>query len=225
MSGKLFVVATPIGNLDDITYRAIEVLKSVSYVLAEAPNHSRRLFEKYSIDTKLVKYNDDYYVEKIINQAIADAKNGQDIALITDAGTPTISDPGYRIVKAFRDNELKVVPIPGASALIAALSASGLPTDRFVFLGFLPKTSFKRKKALKEADIGATIIFYESPNRILKALADVKEALGEREVVVARELTKIHEEFLIGKVSEIIDTLSKRPSIKGEFVVLVKKDA
>ncbi|WP_022670201.1 16S rRNA (cytidine(1402)-2'-O)-methyltransferase [Hippea alviniae] len=225
MSGKLFVVATPIGNLADITYRAVEVLKSVDYVLAEAPNHSRRLFEKYSIDTRLIKYNDDYYVEKIINQAITDAKNGQNIALITDAGTPTISDPGYRIVKAFRDNGLEVVPIPGVSAVITALSASGLPTDRFVFLGFLPKTSPKRRKALQEADIDATIVFYESPNRVLKALVDVKEALGEREVVVARELTKIHEEFLVGTVSEVIDILSKRPSIKGEFVVLVKKNA
>jgi len=224
MSGALYVVATPIGNLDDITFRAIRVLKNVDYVLAESPHHSKRLFEKYSISTRLVKYNDDYDVKRVIEQALSDIKSGMSIALITDAGTPTISDPGYRIVRACRENGLNVVPIPGASALTAALSASGLPTDKFIFLGFLPKGPNKKRKVLKESDIGCTIVFYESPNRILKTLDAVKDTLGERTVVVARELTKIHEEFLFGCVSDVIEKLSSYPSIKGEFVVLVEKD-
>ncbi|WP_025209844.1 16S rRNA (cytidine(1402)-2'-O)-methyltransferase [Hippea sp. KM1] len=223
MSGALFVVATPIGNLSDITFRAVETLKRSAYVLAESPHHSKRLFEAYSIDTPLVKYNDDYRVEDIIDRAVEDVKGGLEISLISDAGTPTISDPGYRIVKRFRDEGLRVEPIPGASALIAALSASGLPTDKFVFLGFLPKTSGRRVNVLRSADIDATIIFYESPNRIIKSLLSVKEALGDREVVIARELTKVYEEFITGGVDEVIDKLKAKPSIKGEFVVLVRK--
>ncbi len=224
MSGTLYVVATPIGNMEDITFRAVQVLKNVDYVLAESPHHSKRLFEKYSIHTKLVKYNDDYDVKDVIEKALTDIKSGMSIALITDAGTPTISDPGYRIVRACRENGLSVVPIPGASAVIAALSASGLPTDKFIFLGFLPKGPNKKRKILKEADIGCTIVFYESPNRVLKTLEAIKDALGERNVVVARELTKIHEEFLFGRVSDVLNKLSSYPSIKGEFVVLVEKD-
>ncbi len=224
MSGALYVVATPIGNMEDITFRVVQTLKSVDYVLAESPHHSKRLFEKYSISTRLVKYNDDYNVKMIIEKAIDDIKNGMSIALITDAGTPTISDPGYRIVRACRENGLNVVPIPGPSALIAALSASGLPTDKFIFLGFLPKGPNKKRKTLKESDVGGTIVLYESPNRILKTLEAIKDALGERNVVVARELTKIHEEFLFGRVSEVLEKLSSYPSIKGEFVVLVEKD-
>ena len=224
MSGTLFVVATPIGNMEDITFRALKTLKSVDYVLAESPHHSRRLFEEYSITTKLVKFNDDYDVREILKKALDDLKTGLNIALISDAGTPTISDPGYRIVRACRENGIRVVPVPGPSALIAALSASGVPTDKFVFLGFLPKGANKKKKALKEADIGGTIVLYESPNRVIKTLDAVKEALGERLVVVARELTKIHEEFLSGNVSEVLVELSKRPSLKGEFVILIEKD-
>ncbi len=223
MSGILYVVATPIGNLEDITFRAVKVLKNVSYVLAESPHHSKRLFEKYEIHNKLIKYNDDYNVEKIIDKALQDLEAGLSVALITDAGTPTISDPGYRIVRACRQKGFKVSPIPGPSALIAALSASGVPTDRFVFIGFLPKGPVKKRKALKEADMGCTIAFYESPNRILKSLEAIKDALGERTVVIARELTKIHEEFIYGDVSSVMDKLSKYPSIKGELVVMIEK--
>ncbi len=224
MSGNLFVVATPIGNMEDITLRALKTLKSVDYVLAESPHHSRRLFERYSIETKLIKFNDDYDVRDVLEKALGDLLAGLNIALISDAGTPTISDPGFRIVRACRENGIKVVPIPGPSALIAALSASGVPTDRFVFLGFLPKGSNKKKKLLKEADIGGTVVLYESPNRVVKTLDAVREALGERFVVVARELTKIHEEFISGHVSEVLEKLLKRPSLKGEFVILIEKD-
>ncbi len=224
MSGNLFVVATPIGNMEDITLRALKTLKSVDYVLAESPHHSKRLFEKYSIATKLIKFNDDYDVRGVLEKALGDLIAGLNIALISDAGTPTISDPGFRIVRACRENGIKVVPIPGPSALIAALSASGVPTDRFVFLGFLPKGSNKKKKLLKEADIGGTVVLYESPNRVVKTLDAVREALGERFVVVARELTKIHEEFISGHVSEVLEKLLKRPSLKGEFVILIEKD-
>ncbi len=224
MSGNLFVVATPIGNMEDITLRALKTLKSVDYVLAESPHHSRRLFERYSIETKLIKFNDDYDVRDVLEKALGDLLAGLNIALISDAGTPTISDPGFRIVRACREKGIKVVPIPGPSALIAALSASGVPTDRFVFLGFLPKGSNKKKKLLKEADIGGTVVLYESPNRVVKTLDAVREALGERFVVVARELTKIHEEFISGHVSEVLEKLLKRPSLKGEFVILIEKD-
>ena len=224
MSGNLFVVATPIGNMEDITLRALKTLKSVDYVLAESPHHSRRLFERYSIETKLIKFNDDYDVRDVLEKALGDLIAGLNIALISDAGTPTISDPGFRIVRACREKGIKVVPIPGPSALIAALSASGVPTDRFVFLGFLPKGSNKKKKLLKEADIGGTVVLYESPNRVVKTLDAVREALGERFVVVARELTKIHEEFVSGHVSEVLEKLLKRPSLKGEFVILIEKD-
>jgi len=224
MSGTLFVVATPIGNMEDITFRALNTLKSVDYVLAESPNHSRRLFDRYSITTKLVKFNDDYDVRETLKRALFDLQAGINIALISDAGTPTISDPGFRLVRACRESEIKVVPIPGPSALVAALSASGVPTDKFVFLGFLPKGGNKKKKILKESDIGGTIVLYESPNRVLKTLNAVKEVLGERFVVVARELTKIHEEFISGCVSDVLEELNKRPSLKGEFVILIEKD-
>ncbi|WP_051904465.1 16S rRNA (cytidine(1402)-2'-O)-methyltransferase [Hippea jasoniae] len=223
MSGKLFVVATPIGNLKDITFRAVETLKSVDYILAESPHHSKRLLETYAIKTKTVKYNDDYNVEKIIEKAVEDLKSGLNIALISDAGTPTISDPGYKIVHRCRQENIDVVPVPGANAAIAAVSVSGLPTDKFVFLGFLPKGKLKKEKMLKSYDGDATIVLYESPHRILKTLNAIKSALGRRYVVVAREITKIHEEFISGFVDEVEEIIANKSSIKGEFVVLIRK--
>jgi len=144
--------------------------------------------------------------------------------LISDAGTPTISDPGFRIIQRCRENGIRVIPVPGPSALTASLSASGVPTDKFVFLGFLPKGPNKKRKVLKEADIGCTIVLYESPNRITKTLSAIEETLGNRHVVLARELTKIHEEFIRGRVNEILEKLSHRPTIKGEIVILIEKN-
>jgi 16S rRNA (cytidine1402-2'-O)-methyltransferase len=223
MSGKLYVIATPMGNLDDITMRAINTLKSVDIIFAETPNHSKRLLEHYGIDKKVVRYND-HNAYKMVDHAIELANSGMNIGLISDAGTPTIQDPGYRLVFAFRQNALEVIPIPGVSALIAALSASGLPTDRFVFLGFLPKGPIKKRNILKSFDMEATIILYESPNRLIKTLEAVSDALGqERYIVVAREITKIYEEFVEGKVDEVLDIFKNRDSIKGEFVILIRK--
>ncbi len=223
MSGKLFVVATPIGNMDDVTIRAINTLKSVDIIFAETPAHSRRFLDYHNIDKKPIKYND-YNHQSMIEYALNVAENSQSIALITDAGTPTIQDPGYRLVKAFRDNNLEVVPIPGASAAITALSASGLPTDKFLFLGFLPKGDIKKQNLLKSYDKDVTIIIYESPKRILKTLSSIEKAFGsERFVVAAREITKIYEEFIEGSVHDVYENLSQRDSIKGEFVILIKK--
>ncbi len=223
MSGRLFVIATPMGNLEDITIRALNTLKSVDVIFAESPMHSKRLLSHYEIEKRVVKYNDHNAV-KMIDYALELADEGQDIGLITDAGTPTIQDPGYRLVSAFRQKGVDVVPIPGTSAFVAALSASGLPTDRFVFLGFLPKGPIKKRNILKSFDMEATIILYESPNRLIKTLEAVVDAFGEdREVVVARELTKIYEEFVAGSSKEVLEVFKGRDSIKGEFVILIRK--
>ncbi len=223
MSGKLFVIATPIGNLEDITIRALNTLKEVDIIFAETPNHSKRLLQHYNIDKKLIKYND-HNTYKMTNYALEIAKAGKNIGLISDAGTPTIQDPGYRLVEAFRENDLDVIPIPGTSALIAAISASGLPTDRFIFLGFLPKGPIKKRKLLSHYDMDATLIIYESPNRILKTLEAICDALGEtRRVVIARELTKIYEQFIIGETKEVLELFKAKGDIKGEFVILIKK--
>ena len=223
MSGKLYVVATPIGNLEDITIRAVNTLKSVDVIFAETPNHSLRLLRHYDIEKKIVKYNDHNYV-KMIEYALNLSASGQNIALITDAGTPTIQDPGYRLVSAFRQNKIDVIPIPGASALITAISASGLPTDKFVFLGFLPKGPIKKGKILSSYDIDATLIIYESPNRIIKTLEVICDSLGsKRDVVVGRELTKIYEEFVSGSAESVLEFFRQKENIKGEFVILIKK--
>lgn len=223
MSGKLFVIATPMGNLEDITIRAVNTLKSVDIIFAETPLHSKRLLDYYGIDKKIVKYND-HNAYKMTERAVDLAFEGKNIGLITDAGTPTIQDPGYRLVSVFREKNIDVIPIPGVSALIAALSASGLPTDRFVFLGFLPKGSVKKRKILQSADIDATVILYESPNRIIKTLEAVCDAMGNnRIVVVAREITKIYEEFISGTALNLLGHFKRSESIKGEFVVLIKK--
>jgi len=222
MNAKLYVVATPIGNLQDITYRAVETLKSVDVIFAENPRHSKILLSTYNIKKELVSYNDHNYQKKI-PFALDIARNGKTIALITDAGTPTIQDPGYRIVKAFIENGYDVVPIPGPSAFVCALQASGLATDKFVFLGFLPKSKSKQSKLLLKYDLDATIIIYESPNRLLKTLENIKQTLGNRYVVIAKELTKIYEEFIRGKVEDVIAKLEEK-KIVGEFVILIEKN-
>ncbi len=223
MSGKLFVVATPIGNLEDITIRALNTLKSVDIIFAETPNHSKRLLQHYGIDKKIVKYND-HNAYKMIDRAIELAQSNNDIALISDAGTPTIQDPGYRLVEHFIKNGFEVIPVPGVSALISAISVSGLPTDKFIFLGFLPKGPVKKRKLLAQYDKDATVIIYESPNRIIKTLEAICDSMGDdREIVVAKELTKIYEQFVRGKAKDILEIFKTKESIKGEFVILIKK--
>ena len=218
--GTLYIVATPIGNLEDITFRAIRTLKEVDLIAAEDTRHSRKLLSHYGITGRMTPYHDhneqlktDYLIEKL--------NEGQNIAIITDAGTPCIADPGYRIVKAATEQGIRVVPIPGASALATALSASGLPTDRFVFEGFLPAKSGKRKNRLSDLKgEERVIIFYEAPHRLVSTLTDMAEIMGERAAVVGRELTKIHEEFRNGSLTELAGHFTNNPP-KGEIVILL----
>ncbi len=239
----LYIVATPIGNLKDLSLRAIETLQACEFIIAENPHYSRRLFE---------------YIDRLKINAVAEKTDSFDLSLnpsprlgreilqfaehneqqvvkdltrrlktqigclITDAGTPGISDPGFRLVRECVKEQVEIVPIPGPSAVITALSASGLPTDKFLFLGFLQKTAFKVVEALETAlKADATAIFYESPERILKTLSFINNAFPTAQVVIARELTKLHEEFIRGNPEQVLDLLKNRPSIKGELTVLI----
>lgn len=214
----LYVVATPIGNILDISLRAISILKQARYVFAEDTRQSRKLFDWYGIKTKLISCHE---YNETDNSVISLIEKGGIYALISDAGTPAISDPGYKIVNWCLLNEISVFPIPGACAAIAALSASGMPSDRFTFFGFLPSKDRARKIFLSKLETEtATMIFFESPNRLLNALNDMREIFGDRYCCVCRELTKIFEEFNRGKISEIIEYFSVYKPI-GEFVILV----
>ena len=219
--GTLYVVATPIGHRDDITLRAIRILADVDMVAAEDTRHTGRLFSHYKISTRLIAYhehNEAGQTPRLIDRL----KAGNDIALVSDAGTPGISDPGYRLVTAALADSIPVIPIPGASALVTALSVSGLPTDSFIFIGFLPHKKARRTERLKAlADEDRTLIFYESPKRILDFIKELESVLGDRPVVLGREMTKLHEEFLRGRLSEIADQLAERGTIKGECTLLV----
>ena len=220
--GTLFVLATPIGNMEDITLRAIRTLQEVALVAAEDTRHTRKLFSRHGISTPITSYHD-HNKEQRTPGLIKKLKSGQSIALVTDAGTPAISDPGYYLVRAAVHAHVPVVPIPGASAVVAALSVSGLPTDSFVFVGFVPRKGSKRKQLLKELkDEFRTLIFFESPKRLLGLMGDVAAVMGDRNAAVARELTKVHEEVLRGPISDITARLAERPSLKGECTFLVQ---
>ena len=227
MSGTLFIVATPIGNLDDITFRAIKTLKSVDLVLAEDTRHSQKILNHFNIKTLISAFHD-YNEREKCNTVIDKLKQGDSIALISDAGTPLISDPGYILVSAAKKNSVNVVPIPGPSALIAALSASGIPSDSFSFFGFLPSKQNARIKTLKTfASRPETIIVYESPKRIMATLTDMLFVFGEeREVCLAKELTKTFETILTTNIPNLIDYISADPGHqKGEFVLLISSTA
>lgn len=219
--GTLYVVATPIGNLEDISARALRTLQTVPLIAAEDTRHSGRLLRHYAIPTRLVAYHDHNEAEQAA-ALLAHLQAGRDLALISDAGTPGIADPGYRLVRLCREHELPVVTIPGPCALAAALSISGLPTDRFAFEGFLPAKARARREALVLlAGERRTLIFYESPHRLGKTLQDMTAAFGpEREVAVARELTKLYEELLRGPVAEMAERFTREP-VRGEVVLLV----
>ena len=227
MSGTLFIVATPIGNLDDITFRAVETLKSVDLVLAEDTRHSQKILNHFNIKTPVSAFHD-YNEREKCNTVVDKLKQGDSIALISDAGTPLISDPGYILVSAAKKNSVNVVPIPGPSALITALSASGIPSDRFSFFGFLPSKQNARIKTLKTfASRPETIIVYESPKRIMATLTDMLFVFGEeREVCLAKELTKNFETILTTNIPNLIDYISADPGHqKGEFVLLISSTA
>lgn len=224
MTTSLYIVSTPIGNLQDITLRAIEILKNVDIIACEDTRKTGLLLQKLKIPRKgkLISYYEENEAKRI-PQLINELKNGKSVALVSNAGTPTISDPGFKLVKECIVQKIKVIPIPGPSALLAALVASGLPTDKFLFLGYLPKKDLKRKKLLekiKKIPFSFTLIFFESPKRVIKLLKEIQLILGEIDLVLARELTKVFEEFLRGKPSELLKVLEKNPP-KGEFTVLV----
>jgi len=218
--GILYIVSTPIGNLEDITLRAIRILKEVDLIAAEDTRHTGHLLKHYDIHTALTSYfegNESKKKEFILSKL----KHGSQIALVSDAGTPGISDPGFRLIQLAIENKIPVIPIPGPSAVIAALSVAGLPTDSFLFKGFLPHKSKKKRDLLKELEgMRETLIFYESPHRLSETLKDIFEIFGDREIVLTRELTKIYEEILRGKVSEIQNQLAKR-NLKGEITLVV----
>lgn len=220
--GVLYVVAGPIGNLLDITYRAIDILKSCDIILSEDTRETSKILQKFSINTRQISYRDQNH-EKILPKVIEILDIGSNVALVSDSGTPTISDPGYKLIHKLKALGFEVKPIPGPSAVISALSVSGLPTDKFSFLGFLPKSRAARYKILLEyGNLDSTVVIYESPFRILRLLEEINESLGDRVVCVARELTKIFEEVKTAKISDFISKKEKIGS-KGEFVVLIAK--
>ena len=218
--GKLFVVGTPIGNLEDITLRAIRILKEVDLIACEDTRRTQTLLNHFQIHTPTVAYHDHNEMTRA-PELVIQMEEGNSIALVTDAGMPVVSDPGFRLVHLAVRHNIPVVPVPGASAFVAALAACGLPVDRFRFLGFLPSKRAQRRSALEEQKPAPkTLVFYEAPHRILEMLKDVREILGDREVVLAREVTKVHEEFLRGTASALL-ARAKGRTLKGEFTVLV----
>ncbi len=223
MSGRLYVVSTPIGNLEDITYRAVRILKEADWIACEDTRTTRRLLDYYGIATRAISYHEHNETERAA-ELIARIEQGENGALVSDAGTPLLSDPGYRVVHAAAEAGIRIEPVPGPSALLAALVVSGLPTDQFHFAGFLPAKQGQRRHLLESlADETATLIFYEAPHRILETLEDIGAILGKRNIVVARELTKLYEEVLRGTAAEISASLASRDLIRGEFVVLIGK--
>ena len=225
MPGTLYLVATPIGNLADITHRALQVLSDVELIACEDTRHTHKLLNHYGITTKTISYHE-HNEQQRAAELVERLKQGANIAVVSDAGTPAISDPGYRLVRAAIENEIPVVPVPGPSALIAALIAAGLPTDEFFFAGFLPSRTSARRGRLKELQsVPGTLIFYEAPHRLAATLKDAYEILGEREAVVARELTKLHEEIRRGRLSELTaDYADHQNDIRGEIVVLIDRN-
>jgi 16S rRNA (cytidine1402-2'-O)-methyltransferase len=218
----LYVVATPIGNLEDITLRALRVLKEVDLIACEDTRQTRKLLDHYGIQTRTISYHEHNEMTRAA-ELIVKLEQGGRLALVSDAGMPSISDPGYRLITLAIRHHVPVIPIPGASAFVAALAASGLPTDSFKFNGFLPVRSGERRDELEKVrDAMRTIIYYEAPHRILETLEDVVDIMGgSRHVVVAREVTKLHEEFLRGRADEVLEQLRERGEVKGEITLLI----
>jgi len=223
MPGTLYLVATPIGNLSDITHRALQVLRDVYLIACEDTRHTQKLLNHYGINTKTISYHE-HNEQQRAAQLIDQLKQGSNIAVVSDAGTPAISDPGFRLVRAAIENDVPVVPVPGPSALISALIAGGLPTDEFFFGGFLPaRSNARRARLAKLQSVPGTLIFYEAPHRLAATLKDAYEMLGERDAVVARELTKIHEEIRRGRLSQLSNYYDGEEP-RGEIVVLIDRN-
>lgn len=219
-TGTLYIIATPIGNLEDITYRAVRILGEVDLIAAEDTRHSLKLLNHFGISKPLTSYFD--HNQQIKGERILNAlRQGKSVALISDAGTPCVSDPGYQLVRDAVAEKIPVIPVPGACAAITALAASGLPTDSFTFAGFPPSRQGKRRTFLSGMSaLPGTLVLYEAPHRLLDTLSDIREVLGERQVIVARELTKVFEEFIRGSASEVIAAVSLG-IVRGEVVVLI----
>jgi len=219
-TGKLYIVSTPIGNIGDITFRAVKTLKECDLIACEDTRRTGLLLKEFDIETNLTSYHDhnkNYRSDQILSKII----NGQNVAIVSDAGTPGISDPGFVIVRAAREKGIEVVGIPGVSAAINALVVSGMPTDRFVFEGFLPHKKGRKKRLEAIKDEERTIILYESVHRIIKAILELKEYFSDRNVAVLREMTKTYEEFISGSFDEVIDHLNSKDP-KGEFVIVIE---
>lgn len=220
--GRLYIVATPIGNLDDITFRAIRTLKSVGLIAAEDTRRSMRLLKHYEISTSVTSYHD-YTGEEKRSRILDTLLKGTDVALISDAGTPGISDPGYRLIRDALEQGIEVSPVPGPSVMIAALSVSGLPTDTFFFNGYLPNREKSRRDRLKRLSMRMeTLVFYEAPHRLLPALNDLLEILGDRRITVIREMTKLYEEIFRGSMEQAIDHFQNKKKILGEITLVVQ---
>ena len=220
--GVLYMVSTPIGNLEDITLRALRILKEVSLIAAEDTRLTRKLLTHYDISTPTVSYYEHNRFTRI-PKIIDHLNTGKDVAVVTDAGTPGISDPAYKLIRAAIESGNRIEAIPGPSASITALTASGLPTDRFIFEGFLPHKKGRKAKLTRLSAIEATVIFYESPKRIVRTLKDILEFMGDRPAVIGRELTKLHEEMIRGNVSKLLYHFTQKTP-RGEFVIMIGKD-
>jgi len=223
LAGTLYIISTPIGNLGDITYRALEVLKNLDCLACEDTRVTKKLLNHYKINLRLISYND-INEKSMFGKLTERLNNNENIGLVSDAGTPGISDPGYRLVNACHIKNINVVSIPGASSAIASLSISGLPTDNFYFCGFLPKKKGRKTKFEFLLSIPGTIVIFESPYRVLKTLNDIYSYMGNRVVSVCKELTKIHESVFLGNVKDIINNFDNKNKLKGEFVILISKE-
>ena len=218
--GCLYLVGTPIGNLEDITLRALRILKEVDLIACEDTRHTQKLLSHYDIAKTLVSYHEHNEMTRS-PELLIKLEDGAKIALVSDAGTPLVSDPGYRLVTLCVRHKIRVVPIPGPSAMLAALAGSGVPSEEFLFVGFLPARTGERRRMLEHLRIEErTIIFYEAPHRIAESIADAREILGDRPACIAREVTKLHEEFLRGKLSQLEESLAERPA-RGEITLVV----
>lgn len=224
MAGTLYLVATPIGNLEDITLRALRVLKEVDVIACEDTRHTRVLLDHYGIKAKLTSYHEHNERERA-GELVKFLEEGKTVAVVTDAGTPAISDPGFRLARVAAERGVQVVPVPGPAAFVAALVASGLPTDEFFFGGFLPARSSQRRARLLEVRaIKSTLVFYETPHRVAESIQDALDILGEREAVVARELTKMHEEFARGRLSALAERFRSSAAARGEMVIIIDRN-
>src|ERR1700730_5382031 len=224
MAGTLYLVSTPIGNLEDITHRAVRLLGEVELIACEDTRHTRKLLNHYGITTRTISYHEHNERERAA-ELLRLVESDSDVAIVSDAGTPGISDPGFRLARLAIESGVRVVPVPGPTALITALVASGLPTDEFFFGGFLPARSGARQARLSELrSVPGTLIFYEAPHRLAAALKDAREILGEREAVVARELTKLHEEVRHGRLSELATHYGVEENPRGEIVLLIDRN-